>query len=183
MNIILTGFRGSGKSSVGRELARRLGLEFVDTDEQVEQLAGMTIAEIFETGGEARFREYEKQAVLEARAGKGQVIALGGGVVENPELVTAVRKAGVVVLLTAPAEVLHERIERDKETARMRPALTGSTGLAEVKELLARRHAAYRDSADLTVDTAAMTPGEVAQEIERMLREGEISDKISAILA
>lgn len=183
MNIILIGFRGSGKSCVGRELAARLRLSFVDTDKEVERLAGKTIAEIFESEGEARFREFEKQAMLEACRRQRQVIAVGGGAVENGELAAAMKRAGVVVLLTAPAEVLHERIERDEKTPMSRPALTGSTGLTEVKKLLTRRHKAYHSTADLTIDTTTLTPAELAQELENELKKGAASKRISPDLA
>jgi shikimate kinase len=165
MNVILIGFRGSGKSTVGRALAMRLGLEFVDTDEEVERRSGKTIARIFEKEGEAAFRKLEKEEVLRACRGDGSVIAVGGGAVENPELASEMRETGLVVLLSAPAGVLYERIERDSTSGSRRPPLTQSGGLEEVRELLARRHDAYHDTAHLEFDTSAVEPGAVADGI------------------
>ncbi len=170
MNIILIGFRGSGKSVAGRALAQRLALPFVDTDEEVELAAGRTIAEIFETDSEAAFRELERNAVLEACGLYGTVISVGGGAVENEELAGAMRRSGAVVFLSAPAEVLHGRIEADAATTARRPALTGKSGLAEVEEVLARRLPIYRATAHLEIDTAGRDPQAVAGEIEALLR-------------
>jgi shikimate kinase len=182
MNIVLIGFRGSGKSAAGRELARRLSMQFIDTDDEVERRAGKTIAEIFETEGEARFRELEREEVLKACLRDRCVIAAGGGAVENPELAAAMKEAGLVILLSAPAEVLYERTARDEKTASRRPALTENAGLAEVKELLGRRRAAYCDTAHLEIDTAGLKPSEVAEAIVAKLRSGELPKKFSQII-
>ena len=174
MNVFLIGYRGSGKSAVGRELARRLGLDFVDTDEKVEEAAGKTIAEIFAGDGEDEFREFERREVLAACRRDGFVVALGGGAVVNREIAARVRESGVVVLLTAPAEVLHERITGDESSGSRRPDLTDSGGLEEVERLLEERLASYKLAAHFEVDTAGITPGKVAEKIESVIRSGEI---------
>lgn len=162
MNIILTGSRGSGKTVIGRELASSLGLKFIDTDDEIERNTGKSIARIFETGGEARFRELEREQVLKVCRLDRHVIAVGGGAVENAELAAAMQETGVVILLTAPASVLYERIKLDKNTLSRRPSLTEKEGLAEVEELLERRKNAYHGTAHLKVETASLTPAEVA---------------------
>lgn len=142
-----------------------MGLEFLDTDEEVERASGISIADIFRDEGEAGFRHRETEEVLKACGRKRCVIAVGGGAVENPELAQALKNTGVVVLLTAPAEMLHERIAGDASSASRRPALTNGAGLAEVKKVLARRHDAYHSTAHITVDTAGLEPAAVADRI------------------
>src|SRR4051794_5145590 len=112
MNIALIGYRGSGKSSIGKCLAARLSLAFVDTDTLIVQRAGQTIREIFEAEGEAGFRTRELAAIREVAARDQQVIALGGGAVLKPENITAVKQGGAarVVWLQAAPEVLFQRI-------------------------------------------------------------------------
>jgi shikimate kinase len=170
LNVILIGFRGSGKSLVGRELAQRLALPFVDTDDEVERASGRTIAEIFERDGEEAFRKLEREAVLAACGRDGAVVAAGGGAVENGELAGVMRRSGAVVFLSAPAEVLHARIEADGATATRRPALTDRTGLTEVEEVLARRLPLYRETAHLEFDTSDKDPRALAREIEAKLK-------------
>ena len=182
MNIILTGFRGSGKSTVGRILAQRLKLEFADTDREIERRSGRTISAIFQAEGEPGFRKLEKSAVLEILHGDRRVIALGGGAVVDGELAAEARKRGIVVLLSAGAEELHRRIERDANSASTRPALTESTGLAQVKELLESRREAYAGAAHIEVDTGGLSPGEVADRVEAALKEGEFSEIFSQII-
>jgi shikimate kinase len=164
-NIVLIGFRGSGKTTVGRELAGRLGLEFIDTDEEIERAAGKTVAGIFEEEGEPGFRKREREEVLRACSLRGHVIAVGGGAVENGELAAAMKGAGTVVLLSAPAAVLHGRMALDGTSPSRRPALTSSGGLEEVEELLERRREAYHGTADFEIDTEGLSPSEVAERI------------------
>ncbi len=183
MNVVLIGFRGSGKTTTGRVLAERLKLEFVDTDEEVERSSGKTIAEIFESDGEPGFRELERDEVLKACRRDRCVIALGGGAVENPDLAAAAKKTGLVVLLSAPAQVLHRRIERDRASGAARPALTRSSPLNEVKELLAHRRAAYLDAAHVEVDTSALDAAGAAQRIIALLEGGRLGKRFSQIIA
>lgn len=182
MNLVLIGFRGSGKTTVGRELARHLGLRFIDTDNEIERKAGKTIARIFKDEGEAGFRELEKKEVLNACGLQRCVISAGGGATENPELAAAMKKTGLVILLSASPEILYARTEQDGSSASRRPALTESGGLAEVKELLARRRTAYLNTAHLEVDTTSIEPSEVADRIVAELRGGEFADRFSQIV-
>ena len=169
MNVFLTGFRGSGKSAVGRELAELAGLEFVDTDEEVELLSGKTVKEIFDCGGEKAFREIEKRVVLDTCSRENLVVALGGGALADAGTARAVKNAGIVVFLNAPAEVLHRRIESDGATAGRRPPLTRKGGFEETRELLERRLPLYREVADAEVDAAAGPPRVIAERIESLL--------------
>jgi len=116
--IVLAGFRGTGKTSVGQILAERLGVSFFDADALIERRAGMTIPEIFSRRGEAGFRDLERGVIASLRDANG-VISTGGGAVCNPENVADLRWRGTVILLTAPPDVILERI-----TGSDRPELT-----------------------------------------------------------
>ncbi len=163
-SIVLIGYRGSGKSSVGRALGARLDVPFVDTDELIASAAGMTIAEIFETEGEPGFRRRESQAVQQAiRA--AAVISAGGGVVESEDIMRRLRQFGYVVWLTAPPETLQKRIQSDQYSGSSRPDLTLHGGLAEIEQVLARRKPLYQRWADLRIATDSRSVNQVADEI------------------
>lgn len=162
--LALIGYRGAGKSTVAAAVARRLGWEWVDADVQLEQHHGLTIREIFARHGEPVFRDWETQRLLELLERNQVVLALGGGVVLRPENRQALRQA-TVVWLTAPAELLLQRIEADHSTQARRPNLTAQGGLEEVRQLLAQRAPLYRECADFAVDIAGKSPDEVAEEI------------------
>lgn len=161
MNISLIGYRGSGKTSVGRALAERFALRFVDTDVEIERRAGCSIAEIFARQGEPAFRTIEKQVVADTAAGDGLVIACGGGVVLDPANVAALKRAGKVVWLRCPAEELHRRITTDPATGRTRPNLTALGGLAEVRKLLEVRTPLYTAAAEVTMDVEGRSVEEI----------------------
>ncbi|WP_200761717.1 shikimate kinase [Poriferisphaera corsica] len=170
MKIILLGYRGSGKSTVGQHVAKKLGWAFVDTDEViVERFGGMSIAKIWSEYGERAFREKEVEVVKEACDGKGDaVIALGGGAVMQKGAFDAVVGCcdAVRVYLSAPAEVLYERISGDVKSDETRPSLTGKgTGLDEVREILAKRVETYQAASDVIVDVAAPELEQVSDEI------------------
>ncbi len=170
MKVVLIGFRGTGKTSVGRVLADRLGLPFFDTDTLVEHRAGMPIPEIFSQHGEARFRALEREAITSLRTADG-VISTGGGAVMDPANVADLRWHGTVFLLSAAPEVCHERIAESD-----RPGLTDLPPEEEVRTLLARRKEAYLGAADACVDTGRRTPAEVAGAILREIAgEGGLS--------
>jgi shikimate kinase len=169
MNIVLIGYRGSGKSTVGRLLAQRLGRAFVDMDVEIVGRAGMTIKEIFEREGEVGFRDRESAVVRDVAARSGVVVAAGGGAVLRPENVAALKATAKVVWLRARAEVLHERIQQDAATSLMRPNLTAAGGLEEVKGLLAAREEAYRGAADGVVDVEGLAVEVVVERLREML--------------
>ena len=171
MNIALIGYRGSGKSAIGKCLAARLSLSFVDTDTLIVRHAGRTIREIFETEGEAGFRVRESQAIREVAARDGQVIALGGGAVLNATNIAVFKqdqKTRMVWLQAAP-EVLYQRIAADTATSASRPNLTAAGGLEEVRKLLSVRTPLYQAAADLALDVTQMTVEDAAGRLMSLL--------------
>jgi shikimate kinase len=169
--IFLIGYRGTGKTTVARLLAHHLGWQWVDADDVLEQRAGMTIRQVFETEGEAGFRRRES-AVLEELCGlRGHVIATGGGVILGATNRQRLKAAGRVVCLTADARTIRRRMENDRTTGERRPVLTVG-GLAEIKELLRAREPLYRTVADFSVDTTGRAPEEVANAIHKSLNQG-----------
>ena len=165
VNLVLIGYRGCGKSSVGRIIARRIGWDFLDTDELLERREGRTIAAIFSADGEPTFRELERRAVEQSLRGMHQVISVGGGAVLSQTNRDKLRPAGVCVWLTAPPEELHRRLQADPYTTTRRPALTASPGLEEVRRVLAERRPFYEAVADHVVDTAGQSAAEVARKV------------------
>jgi shikimate kinase len=165
MNLILIGYRGTGKSTVARLVAARLGWEWVDSDAEIEREAAETIAEIFAREGEAGFRAREAEVVARLLTGDERVIALGGGAVLSAETRRRLAGSGRVVWLTAAAETIHRRLAADPATATGRPSLTLAGGMPEIRELLAQRQPLYQQCANLVVDTDNKDPAAVAEEI------------------
>lgn len=166
MTIALIGYRGSGKSSVARRLAERLGWSWCDSDALLEERAGQSIRSIFQQCGEEYFRELEAQLLCELVERTATVLALGGGVVLRPDNRERLRRVATV-WLTAPAEVLWQRIQQDPSTLTRRPDLTQYGGLDEVRRLLAQRESLYRQCAHCIVDTTTMSIDETARHIAR----------------
>ena len=157
---------GSGKSTVGPLLAERLGGPFVDTDAAVEAAAGLSVADLFAREGEAGFRARER-AAIEAAAGQGAVVALGGGAVAQPGVLARLREGGTLVYLRATLETLLARVG----SGAGRPLLEAADAPAAALEALLAARAAYYESADLVIDTDGRTPAEVADEVARKLAE------------
>ena len=156
MKVVLVGFRGTGKTAVGRILADRLEVPFYDTDALIERRMGMRIPEIFRRYGEVEFRILEREVIASLRDAKG-VISTGGGAVSDPANVADLRWHGTVVLLTAAPAVILDRIAGSD-----RPGLTDLSPAEEVQALLAARQEAYIGAADVCIDTGKYTPEEVA---------------------
>lgn len=167
MHVALVGYRGSGKTSVGRKLAERLGLSFVDADEQLVRRAGKTIKEIFETDGEAAFRDLEAAVLNDLLAGPAAVLSLGGGVVLRETNRAALKRHdGPTVYLHADAETLHARIHADPNTAANRPALTHlGGGVDEIARLLEQRLPLYREVATVELDVSRLSVDEVVEQL------------------
>lgn len=167
--VYLIGYRGTGKTSVARELATRLNCHWLDADDVIEQRAGKSIAQIFAEDGEGAFRDLEA-AVVEELCGKaGFVVSLGGGAVLRESNRRAIRGAGPVVWLTASVESIVARLKADEATASRRPNLTSAGGRAEIESLLNQRMPLYRECATLTVDTEGKTVIQVTDEIAARL--------------
>jgi shikimate kinase len=164
-NIILVGYRGTGKTTVGRLLADRLGWPFADVDDRVEAVAGRSVADIFAAEGEAGFRAREAAAIADLAARTGCVIATGGGAVLREANRQLLRARGFVVWLTAPPAVLWARLRADPATAARRPNLTAAGGEDEVKALVAAREPIYREVAHFATPTDALSPEAVATAI------------------
>lgn len=164
MNIYLIGYRGSGKTTVARALAEKLGRPWFDADVELERAAGRTIKEIFATDGEGAFRDLETQTLQTLAATDDRVLALGGGVILRPanrELLAN----GFTVWLKATPETLWKRISGDPTTSERRPNLTAGGGLAEVERLLAERTPLYAACARIVIETEGKSPDELAAEI------------------
>jgi shikimate kinase len=165
MNVVLIGFMGSGKTSVGRRLARRLGYRFVDTDQFIEQELGCTIAELFSHKGEAYFRELETRLARRLCKLDNAIIATGGGMPITPGNLDLLKQAGAVVFLKASLEDILLRLERDTR----RPKLREGESLREtVTRLLEQRLPIY-EQADFVVETAKKGMNRVAGEIIRLV--------------
>lgn len=164
MNLYLIGYRGTGKSTVGRVISQRLGRPFVDSDDEIERLAGCSIAEIFANEGEAGFREREAQIVQQLASGPQAIVALGGGAILREANRTAISSGRVVWLQAAP-KTIHLRINADQTTAERRPNLTAAGGFNEILQILRQREPIYKSSADVIIDTQGKTPEQVADEI------------------
>jgi shikimate kinase len=165
--IVLIGFMGAGKSSVGRTLARMTGLLRFDTDEIVADRFGLSISEIFAVHGEEKFREAETDALREL-SGKGQaIIVTGGGIILRPENIGLLRELGTIFYLSADEETLFARISRRTT----RPLLQTANPRATFKELLAARRPLYGNAADVEVDTSRLKHQEVARRILENLKE------------
>ncbi len=162
-NIILTGMMGCGKTTCGRALAARLGLEFADMDSEIEARAGKTVSAIFAEAGEARFRELETACARALGAREGLVVATGGGVVLRAENMQALRRNGVVFFLNRAADDIFDRVD-----LRARPLAQG--GKQAFLRTFAAREARYRETADFVVEQFA-SPEATVREICRLLEE------------
>ena len=167
--IVLIGFMGAGKSSVGRTLARMSGRPRFDTDEMIAARFGLTISEIFEKRGEERFRDAESEALEELSIETDAIIVTGGGIVLRQANTARLRELGAVVYLSADEETLFRRISRRPT----RPLLQTTDPQATMKELLAARLPLYRAAADVEVDTSGLTHDEVARSILKKVEDNE----------
>jgi len=154
--VVLIGLRCSGKTTVGRAVAERLGWDFVDADEELVARAGRTIADIFAADGEAAFRALEKETLADLCRRRNVVIATGGGAVLDPDNARVMREGALVVHLDAPTEVLWRRMQTDPATDEQRPALTDLDGKAEMEAVARKRAPLYEVARHLVIDTEAL---------------------------
>jgi len=165
-NLVLIGYRATGKTAVGARLAEILGRPFVDLDQVLVQEAGRPIADIVAQGGWREFRQLEKELVARFRHAQGQVLATGGGAVLDPDNVAALRENGIIIWLTADPDTIQARLVQDQPQDANRPSLTGSDTIREVAEVLEARQPLYQAAAQIIVDT---THRDLAQVVEEVL--------------
>jgi shikimate kinase len=172
-NLFLVGLMGAGKTTVGRQLARRLGKRFLDSDHEIEERTGVKVATIFEIEGETGFRARESRVIEELAQAEDLVLATGGGVVLDPGNRARLAARGFVIYLHAQPRDLWQRTRQDKS----RPLLQGVDPLARLEQLYAIRDPLYREIADIVVDTGRQGVGAL---VTRVL--GDLPDecKLSA---
>ena len=168
MNIVLIGYRGTGKSAVGAILSQRLSMPCIGMDAEIVKQAGCSIPEIVEKQGWPGFRDAESALALELGGRDNLIIDTGGGVIERPENITALKKNGRVFWLTASVDTIVSRIQTDTQ----RPSLTaGKSFTDEVAGVLARRIPLYRAAAHHEIATDGFSPARVADTIITLLQE------------
>ena len=162
MNVVLIGYRGTGKSTVGKIVAARLGRVFVSTDAEIVKLVGQSIPEIVETNGWEYFRDLETKVCQELAGRTGLVVDTGGGAILRPRNVEVLKETGRLFWLTASVETIAERIGRDSQ----RPSLTGVKSFVdEIQDVLRERTPKYQAAADYVVETDGRSVTQVAEEI------------------
>ncbi|MBE0447588.1 MAG: shikimate kinase [Actinobacteria bacterium] len=168
MNIVLIGYRGTGKSVAGKLVAERLRMKCISMDATIVEKAGMSIPEIVENYGWSKFRDIESEVARELAKLDNVVIDTGGGVIERPENVEALQANARVIWLKTPVDAIISRIQRDTE----RPSLTSEkTFTEEVAEVLERRIPKYKSAAQYEIDTDQLTPEQVADRIIEIWKE------------
>lgn len=166
-NIVLVGFMGTGKSTVGRILAARLDLSFLDMDSVIEQRQGRQISEIFAKEGEAFFRSLERQLTIELAAQQGRVIACGGGIVLNADNIRDYSSRSLVVCLRASSQTILDRVRHETH----RPLLAVDDKLGRIRSILATRQPLY-DAIPHIIDTDGLFAEAVADRVEALYRSG-----------
>tara|TARA_R100000027_G_scaffold47114_1_gene35910 strand:- start:4381 stop:4947 length:567 start_codon:yes stop_codon:yes gene_type:complete len=164
-NLYLTGFMGTGKSSIGRELARTLNYKFIDSDRWIERDVGMKIPKIFEEHGESWFRDCERRFIEEGHPNEGCVVALGGGLVVPDGMIERVEQRGILVALFASPETVLSRTSRSKN----RPLLQVENPAERIRELMAQRDPIYR-RVGLAVSTDGRSFADVRDAVLRIYR-------------
>jgi len=164
-NIYLVGFMGTGKSTIGRELAKVTGRAFIDMDLEIEKRFEMNVNQIFDTYGEDFFREKEQELAFELIAKSNHVVSTGGGTIMNEEIYDAFKKSGIMICLFADKNELLERLKRTNK----RPSLRVESIENKVEELLKERRIVF-DSVPIKVNTSNMTPLEVVGKLVKLFK-------------
>lgn len=165
-NIYLIGFMGTGKTTISRELSETTGMKETDLDQEIEKRRQMKIGEIFSSFGEGHFRELETALIKEYEKKQGYVVSCGGGAALREENVRNMKKGGQIVLLSASAKTVYERVRYGKN----RPLLEGNMNVDYISGLMEQRRQAYESAADITVTTDGRTPKEITEEIIKMVK-------------
>lgn len=170
MNLVLIGFRGTGKTTVGKILSKKLGCEFIDTDELIEKRHGFAIDEIFQRGAESLFRLKESDLINEVSKLDGRVIAVGGGAILKYKNAKNLKRHGVIFLLEASPRTIFQRITKDDKVNPTRHHLTGQELYHKIKNLFDLRYDYYHRASNYVVDTSGKSVDEVVDEIMTHLR-------------
>jgi|YelNatPaOPRAMG01_1025707.scaffolds.fasta_scaffold02647_1 shikimate kinase len=166
-NIILTGFMGTGKTTVGNELSRILGIKLIDIDSEIEKAENMKIKDIFKIYGEKRFREIETEMIKKISKRKCIIISTGGGAVLKKENVDTLKENGIIICLFAKPETILKRTMNNNE----RPLLNVENPYDKIKELLEFRMPYYEKAADIIINTDNKNPLQISEEIINILKE------------
>jgi len=172
-NLVLIGYRATGKTSVGARLAEVLQRPFVDLDQVLVREAGRPIADIVAEGGWAEFRRLEKELVARYRDVRGLVLATGGGVVLDPNNVAALRENGIIIWLTADPAAIQARLAQDQPRDANRPSLTGGDTIREVEAVAEERAPLYQAAAQISIDTTHRSVGQVVKLVLEALKSKE----------
>ena len=165
-NVVLIGFMGSGKTEVGRLLAKSLGMKFVDTDSLIEEKEGRKISDIFAEDGEDKFRDMESALIGKLSGSKKLVISTGGGMILRPANIKKLKELGPLVLLWADKDTVHKRLKGVND----RPLLKADDQKKRISEILDFRTPIYKGAADIEVDTSKLTPEESSRKILSILK-------------
>jgi shikimate kinase len=171
INIYLVGFMGTGKSTVGREVAKKKKRQFIDLDELIELKEKRRICDIFAKDGEAYFRRIEKQVLKEVAKDKKFVVACGGGIVIDPDNIQIMKKTGVIICLTASPEVILKRVTEYK----YRPLLNVNDPGKQI-ELLLKLRSPYYAQADKTINTSGISVKEVVNRVLKLMAKEKWTD-------
>ena len=169
MNVILIGYRCTGKTSVGRKISERFEIPFYDTDELVKEHTGKTIKEIVDDGGWKSFRKEEKAVIRGLSSPGDKVIAVGGGAVMDPENREVLKRSGLLIWLTADVRTIVERMRNDTAGGEQRPPLSSNGMETESSEILQKRTPIYRQLAGFTIDTSGKEINTIADEVCNLL--------------
>jgi shikimate kinase len=165
MNIVLIGYRCSGKTSVGKKVAHKLGRRFVDTDELIIEKSGCSINEIVKEKGWPYFRDMEKAVIKEVSEQDSLVIATGGGAVINDINMENLKVNGIIFWLDADIDTIKKRLERDNRSTENRPSLTGNNPVDEISEVMEKRMPLYSNACNMKIDTSKMNINDAADMI------------------
>lgn len=169
-NIFLIGYMGTGKSTVAAYMAKQYGLEVLEMDQMIVEREGMSISDIFAKQGEGYFRDVETNLLIEIQSQENKVVSCGGGVVLREQNVEEMRKGGKIVLLSAKAETILERVKDDDS----RPLLQGNKNVEFINDMLEKRRPKYESAADIVIQTDGKQIKDICNEIfEQIEGQGE----------
>lgn len=169
-NIFLIGYMGTGKSTVAAYMAKQYNMEVLEMDQMIVEREGMSISDIFAKHGEDYFRDIETKLLIEIQTQENKVVSCGGGVVLREQNVEEMRKGGSIVLLSAQAETILERVKDDNS----RPLLQGNKNIEFINDMLEKRRPKYESAADVVIQTDGKQVANICNEIfEQIERQGE----------